>query len=199
MTHPEPRVVELRQYTLHPGARDRLIGLFEREFVDSQEALGLQVLATFIDADDPDRFVWLRGFAGMPERRRGLEAFYGGPVWQRHREEANATMIDSDDVLLLRPLTAWPTQRSAGLWHALVCPLAAPADDVLRSALRQQPGTWLETEPAENDFPRLPVRPGSWVLGLAPAPLPIPPALQARLATAPRRLQLLPTARSRLR
>ena len=32
-----------------------------------------------------------------------LAAFYDGPVWRAHRDEANATMIDSDDVLLLRP------------------------------------------------------------------------------------------------
>ncbi len=201
MTPEEPQTVELRQYTLHPGARDRLISLFEREFIESQEALGLQVLAIFTDADDPDRFVWLRGFAGMASRRRGLQAFYGGPVWQRHREEANATMVDSDDVLLLRPITPWPTAMppATGTWHALMCPLAAPADEALRRTLRQCSGTWLETEPQENDFPRLPVRPGWWVLGLATTPCDIPSALQTRLAAAPRRLQLLPTARSRLR
>lgn len=32
-------VVELRQYTLHPGMRDVLIKLFDREFVESQEAI----------------------------------------------------------------------------------------------------------------------------------------------------------------
>jgi len=107
------RVVELRRYTLHPGRRDDLIELFEREFVETQEAVGLQVLATFIDPARPDTFVWLRGFAGMAERLQGLQAFYGGPVWQRHRDAANATMIDSDDVLLLRPITPWRlrTQR----------------------------------------------------------------------------------------
>ena len=31
-------VLELRQYTLKPGMRDILIELFEREFVESQEA-----------------------------------------------------------------------------------------------------------------------------------------------------------------
>ena len=195
-----PHVIELRQYTLHPGARDRLISLFEREFVESQEALGLQVLGTFTDADDPDRFVWLRGFAGMDERRRGLQAFYGGPVWARHRDEANATMIDSDDVLLLRPLVPWTAgTTSAATWHALVCPLRAPADDNLVAALRASAGQWFETEPSENDFPRLPVRAGHWVLGLAPAPPDFAPASHGLLAASPRRLRLLPTPRSRLR
>ena len=36
-------VVELRQYTLHPGQRDVLIDLFDREFVESQEALGMKI------------------------------------------------------------------------------------------------------------------------------------------------------------
>src|SRR5262245_12625910 len=89
-------VVELRDYTLQPGRRDELIGLFEREFVETQEALGLRVIATFRDLDRPDRFVWLRGFADMASRRLGLEAFYGGPVWQANRAAANATMIDAD-------------------------------------------------------------------------------------------------------
>jgi hypothetical protein len=33
-------VAELRQYTLHGGRRDELIALFDREFVESQEAAG---------------------------------------------------------------------------------------------------------------------------------------------------------------
>lgn len=45
-THPELSccpIVELRQYTMHPGQRDVLIDLFDREFIESQEALGIRV------------------------------------------------------------------------------------------------------------------------------------------------------------
>src|SRR3546814_4941010 len=66
-------VVELRQYTLHPGQRDVLIELFEREFIESQEATGIRVIGQFRDLDDPDRFVWLRGFADLPARARALD------------------------------------------------------------------------------------------------------------------------------
>jgi hypothetical protein len=96
-------VVELRQYTLVPGGRDVLISLFERHFIESQEATGMTVIGQFRDLNNPDRFVWLRGFADMISRARQLEEFYGGPIWKEHREAANATMIDSDNVLLLRP------------------------------------------------------------------------------------------------
>src|SRR5689334_8037801 len=92
-------ILELRQYTLHPGQRDVLIELFEREFIESQEALGMEVIGTFRDLDRPDRFVWLRGFPDMAARGERLQSFYGGPVSQKHRDAANATMIDSDNVL----------------------------------------------------------------------------------------------------
>ena len=98
-------VVELRQYTLRPGRRDVLIDLFDRELVESQEATGMAIVGQFRDLDDPDRFVWIRGFPSMPSRARALASFYGGPVWKAHSARANATMIDSDNVLRLRPVT----------------------------------------------------------------------------------------------
>ena len=96
-------VVELRQYTLAPGGRDVLISLFERHFIESQEATGMTVIGQFRDLTNPDRFVWLRGFADMVSRARQLEEFYSGPIWKKYREAANATMMDSDNVLLLQP------------------------------------------------------------------------------------------------
>lgn len=178
-------VVELRQYALHPGRREDLVRLFDREFVEPQEALGMAVLGQFRDLDAPDRFVWLRGFTDMAARRRGLAAFYGGPVWQRHRTAANATMLDSDDVRLLRP--AWPgaelrplpwrpssaaTGAATGLLVALVVSLREPPSDALLAlagdcrtgGIPEESGpqwvAWYVTEVAPNDFPALPVREG---------------------------------------
>jgi NIPSNAP len=169
-------ILELRQYTLHPGQRDVLIELFEREFVESQEAAGMSVLGQFRDLDDADRFVWLRGFPDMPARAAALASFYGGPVWKAHRDRANATMVDSSDVLLLRPVDAASgfdltgaarppvgagPRDSSPLVTATICHLDAPLDERLRPALS---GPHLlgcfETEPAENTFPALPVRTG---------------------------------------
>ena len=113
-------VLELRQYTLHPGKRDDLIDLFEREFVESQEDVGMRIIGTFRDLNNPDRFVWLRGFTDMVSRAAQLAAFYGGPVWKAHREAANVTMIDSDNVLLLRPATAQSGFDLAGRTRAAV-------------------------------------------------------------------------------
>jgi hypothetical protein len=76
-------VVELRRYTLHPGQRDVLITLFDREFVETQEAVGIDVIGQFRDLDAPDHFVWLRGFPDLQSRTESLRAFYGGPAGRR--------------------------------------------------------------------------------------------------------------------
>jgi NIPSNAP len=182
-------VFEWRRYTLHTGARETLIELFEREFVESQEAVGARVLGSFRDVGEPDHFVWLRGFTDMTARRRALEAFYGGPVWARHRVAANATMVDSDDVLLLRPvdersrLPLEPARRppvgaqgrTRARISATVCPLVPGrgADLARRFASEIEPAlrrsrmfvrAAFVTEHTVNDYPALPVRVGEDVL-----------------------------------
>jgi hypothetical protein len=96
-------VVELRQYTLIPHQRDVLINLFDHEFIESQGAVGISVIGQFRDRGNADRFVWLRGFQDMDGSLTSLAAFYDGPVWAAKRTEASNTMIDSDNVLLLKP------------------------------------------------------------------------------------------------
>jgi hypothetical protein len=179
-------VVELRQYTLHDGTRERLIQLFENEFIESQEVLGIRVIGPFCDLEDPNRFVWLRGFPDMSERSRMLSAFYDGPVWRAHCDAANETMIDSDNVLLLRP-THGPSANSAvangldmGSFHrdALVvanihyvdcCAIENFAqffEKTMNPTLTITGANVIaafETEAAINTFSRLPVREGETV------------------------------------
>lgn len=171
-------VVELRQYTMRPGRRDTLVELFERELMEPQQELGMRVGGVFHDRDRPDRFVWFRGFADMAARHRGLTEFYSGPVWRRHGAAANATMLDSDDVLLLRPtVPAHPVQdprpdadaAPPGREWVLITVYEHPVDEdltrwlavevhpLLEDVLGVPVGTW-RTEPAVNTVPSLPVR-----------------------------------------
>jgi hypothetical protein len=226
MTTDPEGVLELRQYTLVPGRRDDLIALFDEHFVESQDAVGGRVLGQFRDVDDPDRFVWVRAFADLAARKNALEAFYGGPVWAEHRDAANATMVDSDDVLLLRPAATSRGFRTDGLVRAPVgaadkstavvrvtvvdVPAGAEArlvawwTDAIEPAVRAAGGRTLGcfvTEPATNTFPSLPVRDGEHVLvGFAAyddaAPEYEPEPPTGRVG---QRLRLAPTARSLLR
>lgn len=185
-------VIELRQYTLLPEKRNELIGLFDDHFTEAQEHCGIDVIGTFRDLSDRARFVWVRGFPDMDRRERALREFYGGPVWRRHRDAANATMIDSDNVLLLRP--AWsdstfppnhpPSAKAAGLVQAGIVGLREPgdADDIVYFGEHVVPAieagggrilACLVTEQAENNFPSLPVREGEnvfvWFAGFSEA------------------------------
>jgi NIPSNAP len=184
-------VIELRQYTLKPGQRDVLIDLFDRHFVESQEAAGMTIVGQFRDRRRPDRFVWIRGFPDMTSRHQALERFYGGPAWAAHRAAANATMVDVSDVLLLRPvgpvssdggflldgdeIRAGTRPRNATTVLAGVYTLSEQADDSLVSRFEKQVAPRLQTrglmlkgvfvtETAPNTFTRLPVREGEHVL-----------------------------------
>lgn len=181
-------VVELRQYTLHPGMRDRLIDLFDREFVETQEAAGITVYGQFRDLDDPNQFVWLRGFRDMPARAAALSAFYGGAAWKSHKDEANATMIDSDDVLMLRPARQRSGFQSDGRMRPSADGTAVSSGLFTVSVHYPEPGATSEfvafferavapeltaagasligyfvTEHSTNNFPALPVREGEHV------------------------------------
>jgi hypothetical protein len=173
-------VFELRNYVMQPGRRDDLITLFEDEFIESQEVLGSRVAGTFRNLDDPNRFVWLRGFETMETRARALDGFYTSELWRTHRNAANATMIDSDDVLQLRPLGdarwAWADRPPRGA-TAIPPSLIGLTTYFLRSnadaafadffsgeiapALRDERVeivATLATEHAPNSYPRLPIR-----------------------------------------
>jgi hypothetical protein len=173
----EENVLELRQYTLRGGKRDVLISLFERNFIDPQNALGAHVLGIFRDLDDLDRFVWVRGFRDMTVRQSSLSAFYGGPEWLANKAAANATMIDSDNVLLLRPAapgTGFPERlpnaaASGGVIGATIYYLrgvdsaqfARLFDEVMLPQVRAagtQPLARFVSEETPNNFPRLPIR-----------------------------------------
>lgn len=190
-------VVELRRYAMQPGARDTLIGLFEREFVEAQEACGMVPVGHYRDLDDPDSFVWFRAFPRMEMRRDALAAFYTSPTWLEHRNEANATLADSDNVLLLRsarpdsgfdtsgltrPAAAEPGTAAASFVAVSVFMLAERAGDDLLDAFERdvlpQLATqarriaYFVTEERPNDFPRLPVRENEYafvVAGICPS------------------------------
>ena len=153
-------VVELRRYTLVPGRRDEMISIFERELMETQEATGMSILGTFRDVDRPDQFVWLRGFPDMCSRHESLTEFYSGPVWKQHGPAANATMVDSDDVLLagpgtgLGPLPIPPPADTAPGGRVVVRVFPA---DLADRAPRGELASFV-TEPAENTFAALPVR-----------------------------------------
>jgi len=180
-------VVDLRQYTLHPGQRDTLIDIFDEHFVEGQEVCGMHISGQFRDLNDPDRFVWLRGFRTLDARAEALKAFYYGPVWREHAAAANATMVDSDNALLLQPVhlgPGYPSPDSArpevggGDSETVIGGMVHPADDGFEEHFRREllpaleerglsPLAIFRTLPAANNFPALPLRDDTVLVWLA--------------------------------
>jgi hypothetical protein len=226
-------VFDLRQYTLKPGRRDDLVDLFDGHLVAGQEDVGMHVLGQFRDLDAPDRFVWLRAFDSLPARAEALAAFYYGPVWRAHRDAANDTMLDSDDALLLRPVHLGPRYPAFGTRGAPRAresvigitveyrnrPVGDPdvrllVDEVLPvvAATGAEVVAAFATEPAENNFPALPLRDENvlvWVVRCADdgalgrhrealATSPVEARLSVGRRHPPQRLRLRATAASHL-
>src|SRR4051812_9602616 len=99
-------VFEIRNYLLQPHMREHFIDYFEANFITTQTAVNMHVLGQFRLLGEPDHYVWIRGFTNMQSRSDGLQGFYEGPVWKKHRTTTNGMIIDSDNVHLLRPLAA---------------------------------------------------------------------------------------------
>lgn len=209
-------IFEFRDYTLQPGQRETLIALFEREFIEPQETLGAHVRAIFRDLDRPDHFVWIRSFADAQSRFSALDGFYTGPVWQAHRTAANATIIDSDNVMQLRPVSGTLDIAAGSTETHFVATAYALAPDAERDfiALYKRdivpflgegaPFATFITDHAPNAYPRLPVRENETVfLSLARASAPSHAAVTDKLGglllTPPEVRRLQPTARSPLR
>jgi len=146
MGYTRAMICELRNYTTQPGRRDDLVALFEREFLDSQETMGSRIVGTFRNVDDPDRFVWMRAFADMPARAAALDAFYTSAAWLERRAAANATIVDSDDVLLLRPVAGRLIEQA---------PVRAPAGASGRFDSRIVVDSWFLEPRAEESFREL--------------------------------------------
>ncbi len=137
----------------------------------------MSLIGQFRDVDDPDRFVWLRGFPNMDVRATALQAFYGGPVWKAHRDAANATMVDSDNVLRLQPVRAasvFAKDRGAHTFYAVEIlylrerggDFADIFDSRILPRLREHASipAYFETCSHPNNFPALPIRENENVL-----------------------------------
>ncbi len=187
-------VLELRRYTLQPGARDEFVDTFDRHFPDAFLQTGAMLVGQFTDRDHPDAFVWLRAFRSMEGRAISNASFYYGPVWAEQKAVMNPRLDDHTDVLLLRPLGAGvrvlPVPRGGAAQMPPATPPAAPVA-MLALQLRPDAGPAAQDEAAAlfarlgedvdvqviggfgtldavNTFPQLPVRSdGPWMAWLA--------------------------------
>ena len=87
-------VYELRQYRTFPGKRDEFVRLMNDEVIPFQRECGVDVVGTFVSADDPELYVWIRRFEDLEARDRVSEAIYTNSRWKEDFDGPIRDMID---------------------------------------------------------------------------------------------------------
>jgi hypothetical protein len=75
-------LIELRQYRLRPGQRDRWVRFMEEEIIPFQVSKGMVILGSFVGEEDDDLYVWLRRFDDETRRKEQYAAVYESDHWK---------------------------------------------------------------------------------------------------------------------
>jgi NIPSNAP len=175
------QVIEFRRYTIKEGEREHFATYFESYFPEAFQQMGAMAFGQFFERKNPVGFTWMRGFKNTDARAVINAGFYYGPLWREHASTMNSLMVDSDNVLLLRPLSSQrgvpvfpavdPVNEPKGAQGVVVAQIFAVKPDNVDAFVQQAESTFasyraagareagvLATLDVPNNFPQLPVR-----------------------------------------
>lgn len=174
------KVIEIRNYLLKPGHRDKYIDAFKNKLLDTLNARGNYVLGQYRVKGENDHFVWIRGFDDMSSRKQALESFFSSAYWEKHKHIPGESLVGYTNVYLLKPLPIRVDKKSdaAGFnakWFGkpkgvtvvdfyvanemldqLVDLVSARYDSLIRAAGVKDISYWV-SETSPNNYPSLPV------------------------------------------
>jgi len=102
-------IVEVRRYRIKPGRREEFLKFFLTRAVPAQHAHGMKIMGPLVDVENPNAFVFLRGFPSLEARDQMKDAFYGGELWKNELESIAMPMVDSYDVVLTETVEGFVT------------------------------------------------------------------------------------------
>jgi hypothetical protein len=175
------QAIEFRRYSIKEGERKHFAEYFESYFPEAMQQTGVIVAGSFFERKNQNGFTWIRGFHTIEARAVNNAELYYGPVWREHRTTLNNLMTDSDNVLLLRPLTPErgvtilpavdPVMEPAGGHGVVVALIFAVKANSVEAFAQQAESTFasyrsagareaavLVTLDVNNNFPQLPIR-----------------------------------------
>jgi NIPSNAP len=175
------QVIEFRRYTIKEGEREHFAQYFESYFPEAFQQMGAIAFGQFFERKNRIGFTWLRGFKNTDARAITNAGFYYGPLWKEHSSTMNNLMVDSDNVLLLRPLSPErgipvlpavdPVREGKGAQGVVVAQIFAVKPNSVDAFARQAEAAFvayrsagarevgvLVTLDVPNNFPQLPVR-----------------------------------------
>ena len=175
------QVLEFRRYTIKEGEREHFAQYFDAYFPEALQQLGTIVAGDFFERKNSSGFTWIRGFHTLEDRAVVNAQFYAGSVWKEHKKTMNDLIVDSDNVMLLRPLrpergipilpAVDPIVEANGVQGIVVAQIfAVKADSVEAFAKAAEPtfasyraagvreAGILVTLDVPNNYPQLPIR-----------------------------------------
>jgi hypothetical protein len=100
---------ELRNYRMRPGQREQWVKFMEEVIIPFQVSKGMVIVGSFVGAEDPDLYVWIRRFDNDQERERLYQAVYESDRWKDEISPQIPEMIDREAMVITRLV---PTPRS---------------------------------------------------------------------------------------
>ena len=73
---------EIRRYQAQPGRREEWVRYMEDVVIPFQASLGMDVTASFVDAEDEDGYVWIRRFEDEAQSQTLYAAVYENDRWK---------------------------------------------------------------------------------------------------------------------
>ena len=100
---------ELREYRCRPGRRDEFARYMDETLIPFQVSMGVVVVGSFIDREDPDRYVWIRRFDTEEDRERIYEKMYGSDRWKSELLPTVGKMVRREESVITQ---LHPTPKS---------------------------------------------------------------------------------------
>ncbi len=89
------RALEIRTYTLKPGAGPAFHNLFVKQSLPMLKRWEIDVVAYGPSLHDSDAYYLMRSYADLRGMRQSEAAFYGSDEWRQGPREAILALIDS--------------------------------------------------------------------------------------------------------
>jgi hypothetical protein len=174
-------VIEFRRYVIKEGKRPTFIQYFDTYFPEAFQQLGSIVAGSLSERQNPSGFIWIRGFHTIDDRALLNGFFYYGSVWDENRKTMNDLIENTDNVMLLRPLSPEreipilpavdPVAEPNGAQGVVVAEIFAVKPNSVEDFVRQAESVFasyrstgareaglLVTLDVKNNFPQLPFR-----------------------------------------
>ena len=90
-------IYELRKYRILPGKLNEFLALMKEVVLPYQQQKGVVVKGTFVGVDDPNSYVWIRGFKDQAALDKFYKEAYQSDYWLKQVRPQLTELMDVDN------------------------------------------------------------------------------------------------------